>query len=56
MYRHLIVTGEHRGHLWLITGEDATPFGAEFGHTTGETGFAGWVKPRAADKEWFDAA
>lgn len=55
MYWHLVVTGPHRGHIWLITGEGATPFGAEFGFTTAESGFAGWVGHWAAGKDWFDA-
>jgi hypothetical protein len=52
---HLIVTGAHHGHIWQITGEGALPFGAEFGHTTAESGFTGWVKHWAAGREWFDA-
>jgi hypothetical protein len=56
MYWHLIVTGEHRGHIWLIDEAGAAPFGAAFGFTTGEPGFAGWVRHWAADKEWWDAA
>jgi hypothetical protein len=55
MYWHLVVTGPHRGHVWLISGEGAIPFGAEFGSTTGEPGFAGWVKHWTANKPWFDA-
>ncbi|MFF3455414.1 SMI1/KNR4 family protein [Streptomyces sp. NPDC002730] len=55
MYWHLIVTGEHRGHIYLITGEGAGPFGAPFGFTTAEPGFAGWVKHWASGKSWFDA-
>ncbi|MGA5823365.1 SMI1/KNR4 family protein [Kitasatospora sp. NPDC094028] len=55
MYWHLIVTGPHRGHIWNISGEGATPFGAEFGFTTAEPGFAGWVEHWAANKPWFDA-
>ncbi|MFE2870138.1 MULTISPECIES: SMI1/KNR4 family protein [unclassified Embleya] len=54
MYWHLVVTGPHRGHLWNICGEGATPFGAEFGFTSGAPGFAGWVAHWAAGKEWFD--
>jgi hypothetical protein len=54
MYWHLVVTGEHRGQVWLITGEGATPFGASFGFTTAEPGFAGWVRHWADGKEWFD--
>jgi hypothetical protein len=56
MYWHLIVTGPHRGHIWNISGEGAAPFGAEFGHTTAESGFAGWVAHWAAAKNWCDAA
>ncbi|MEV0368811.1 SMI1/KNR4 family protein [Streptomyces sp. NPDC050636] len=56
MYWHLIVTGEHRGHIWQITGEGAVPFGAPFGLTTAEPGFAGWVRHWAAEKEWYDVA
>lgn len=52
---HLIVTGPHRGHIWTISGEGAAPFGAEFGHTTAESGFMGWVRHWAAGKPWFDA-
>ncbi|MGW1883216.1 SMI1/KNR4 family protein [Streptomyces sp. NPDC001970] len=55
MYWHLIVTGPHRGHIWNICGEGAAPFGAEFGSTTGDPGFAGWVSHWAANKPWFDA-
>jgi hypothetical protein len=52
---HLIVTGEHRGHVWFICGEGASPFGAEFGDTTGQSGFAGWVRHWAEGKPWCDA-
>lgn len=55
MHWHLVVTGPQRGHIWLVTGEGATPFGAEFGHTTADSGFAGWVRHWAAGKVWFDA-
>ena len=55
MYWHLIVSGPHRGQIWMISGEGAAPFGAEFGCTTGESGFAGWVSHWAAGKPWFDA-
>ncbi|MER5475826.1 SMI1/KNR4 family protein [Streptomyces sp. NPDC002734] len=55
MYWHLVVTGPHRGHIWNVTDVGALPFGAEFGHTTAESGFAGWVAHWAAGKEWFDA-
>ncbi|MCL8012381.1 SMI1/KNR4 family protein [Streptomyces sp. AS02] len=52
---HLIVSGPHRGHVWHITDVGAMPFGSEFGFTTSEPGFAGWVQHWAAGKEWFDA-
>lgn len=55
MYWHLIVSGPQRGHIWLITGEGAAPFGARSGHTGAEPGFAGWVRHWAAGKEWFGA-
>ncbi|WP_328466424.1 SMI1/KNR4 family protein [Streptomyces sp. NBC_00448] len=54
MYWHLVVSGPQRGHVWLITGEGAVPFGAEFGHTGGDAGFAGWVRHWATDRPWFD--
>ncbi|MFF3560927.1 SMI1/KNR4 family protein [Streptomyces sp. NPDC002574] len=53
---HLVVTGPHRGHVWLVTDVGAGPFGAEFGSTTGESGFAGWVRHWAANKPWHDIA
>jgi hypothetical protein len=53
---HLVVTGEHRGHVWLVCGEGASPFGAEFGDTTGRSGFAGWVQHWAEGKPWCDTA
>ncbi|WP_180356844.1 SMI1/KNR4 family protein [Kitasatospora sp. GP30] len=56
MYWHLVVSGPHRGHVWFITGEGALPFGAEFGFTSAEPGFAGWVKHWAADQDWFDVS
>jgi hypothetical protein len=52
---HLVVTGPHRGHIWQVTDVGACPFGAEFGSTTAEPGFAGWVRHWAEGKEWFDA-
>ncbi|MFI9787441.1 SMI1/KNR4 family protein [Kitasatospora sp. NPDC051984] len=39
-YWHLIVTGQHRGHVWFVDGGGATPFGAPFGGTTATPGFA----------------
>lgn len=55
MYWHLVVTGSHRGHVWLITGEGALPFGSGFTGTTAGPGFAGWVRHWADGKDWFDA-
>jgi hypothetical protein len=56
MYWHLVVTGPHRGHIWNVTGEGATPFGAEFGYTTATSGFAGWVRHWAAGRDWYDGS
>lgn len=53
---HLIVTGPHRGHIWMISDVGAAPFGAQFGFTTAEPGFAGWVRHWAENKPWYDAA
>ncbi|MFJ7948918.1 SMI1/KNR4 family protein [Streptomyces sp. NPDC096354] len=52
---HLVVAGPHRGHIWLITDVGAAPFGEQFGYTTAEPGFAGWVQHWAANKPWYDA-
>ena len=54
MFWHLIVTGEHRGHVWLIVEEGAVPFGAPFDFTTGDVGFAGWLLHWASGKGWDD--
>lgn len=56
MYWHLIVTGEHRGHIWGVADVGAEPFGATFGFTTAEAGFAGWALHWASEKEWFDVS
>ncbi|MFD9327084.1 SMI1/KNR4 family protein [Streptomyces sp. NPDC060065] len=53
---HLIVTGPHRGHVWMISDVDAVPFGSQFGFTSAEPGFAGWVQHWAENKPWYDAA
>lgn len=53
---HLIVTGPHRGHVWMISDVGAVPFGVQFGSTTAEAGFAGWVRHWAENKPWYDAA
>ncbi|MFE5889574.1 SMI1/KNR4 family protein [Streptomyces sp. NPDC056462] len=52
---HLIVSGAHRGHVWQVTDVGAVPFGAQFGFTTAEPGFAGWVRHWASGKPWYDA-
>jgi hypothetical protein len=52
---HLVVTGPHRGHLWLVTGEGALPFGARFGGTAAEPGFVGWVRHWSEGNAWFEA-
>ncbi|MER5751938.1 SMI1/KNR4 family protein [Streptomyces sp. NPDC002088] len=52
---HLVVTGPHRGHLWLVTGEGALPFGAEFGGTAAQSGFAGWVRHWSDGNDWFES-
>jgi hypothetical protein len=55
MYWVLVVTGEHRGHVWNIADGGAQPFGREFGYTTGDSGFLGWVRHWYSDAEWWDA-
>lgn len=54
LYWHLIVTGKHRGHIWSIADVGAFPFGAEFGYTTGDAGFAGWVAHWDQGLDWYD--
>lgn len=53
---HLIVTGAHRGHVWMIGDVGAVPFGAEFGSTSAQSGFAGWVRHWAEKRPWYDTA
>lgn len=53
---HLVVTGPHRGHVWMISDVGAVPFGEPFGYTTAEPGFAGWVRHWVANRPWYDAA
>ncbi|MFJ6986049.1 MULTISPECIES: SMI1/KNR4 family protein [unclassified Streptomyces] len=53
---HLVVTGPHRGQIWMITDVGAVPFGAPYGHTTAEPGFTGWVRHWADKKSWYDVA
>lgn len=53
---HLVVSGPHRGHVWLITDVGAVPFGAHFGYITAASGFSGWVRHWAANNPWYDAA
>jgi hypothetical protein len=40
----------------MISDVGAVPFGAQFGFTTAEPGFAGWVRHWAENKPWYDAA
>jgi hypothetical protein len=54
MYWHLIVTGEQRGNIWLTCDGGAAPFGAVFGHTTAQPGFAGWTRHWMDGKDWWD--
>lgn len=55
MYWYLIVSGEMRGHIWLIMMDgEAMPFGRLFGHSEGGVGFYGWVVHWAEGKDWFD--
>jgi hypothetical protein len=54
-YWALVVSGAQRGHVWWFTDGGAQPFGREFGYTTGEPGFAGWLLHWCAHKEWWDA-
>lgn len=59
---YLVVSGTHRGHVWQLAEEGATPFGREFGSTSGASGFLGWVEhwkgPRNTDgfAGWWDVA
>lgn len=53
MYWYLIVTGELRGHVWLLMEESALPFGEPFGYSTGGIGFYGWVVQWVEGKDWF---
>ncbi|MFJ5265534.1 SMI1/KNR4 family protein [Streptomyces sp. NPDC088387] len=53
---HLIVTVPRRGYVWLISDVGAVPFGEQFGFTTAEPGFAGWIRHWVANKPWYDAA
>jgi hypothetical protein len=52
---HLIVTGPQRGHIWLITGECAAPFGVDTGDLAlpGRPGFLGWVRRWRSGEPWF---
>ncbi|MEV4973004.1 SMI1/KNR4 family protein [Streptomyces scopuliridis] len=55
MYWHLVVSGAHRGRIWNISDVGAAPFGAVFGRTSAEEGFAGWVAHWATTRRpWFD--
>ncbi|MFG3253682.1 SMI1/KNR4 family protein [Streptomyces sp. NPDC048172] len=50
---HLIVTGPARGHIWLLDGESAVPFGTDRGQMPGTPGFAGWTSHWSASRPWF---
>jgi hypothetical protein len=52
----LIVTGQHRAHIWSIADVGAQPFGREFGYTTGASGFLGWVAHWHSGAWWWDAS
>jgi hypothetical protein len=41
--------------IWLITGEGASAYGAEFGWSTAGPGFTGWVGQWVEGRDWFDA-
>jgi S13-like protein len=56
MYWVLVVTGEHRGQIWDINGEGASPFGHPFGGTSAAPGFTGWVSHWADGQDWYDAS
>ncbi|OAX80620.1 hypothetical protein ACJ72_05041 [Emergomyces africanus] len=43
MHWYLIISGEHRGQVWLLTGEGAAPFAGPAGFTKAQQGFAGWA-------------
>ncbi|EER40193.1 conserved hypothetical protein [Histoplasma capsulatum H143] len=48
---YLIVTGQQRGQIWLLTGEGAVPFGELFESMKVQPGFAGWALHWAAGKD-----
>jgi len=54
MYWVLVVTGELRGHIWMVCDAGAAPFGREFGGTTAASGFRGWVEHWHAGEDWWD--
>ncbi|MGW3595224.1 SMI1/KNR4 family protein [Streptomyces sp. NPDC005167] len=58
MYWHLIVTGPQRGHVWLIAGEGALPFGTQSPNApmSGVPGFTGWATHWAQGRDWFSGA
>ncbi len=56
MHWVLVVTGSQRGHVWLLSDVGAQPFGREFGHTTGDSGFLGWIEHWHSGAEWWNAA
>ncbi|MFI9772234.1 SMI1/KNR4 family protein [Streptomyces sp. NPDC052415] len=58
MYWHLVVTGQQRGHIWLIDENGAIPVGISPGISPmpGTPGFTGWVTKWAQNRSWFAGA
>ncbi|EDN04371.1 hypothetical protein I7I51_02546 [Histoplasma capsulatum] len=48
---YLIITGQQRGQIWLLTGEGAVPFGELFESMKVQPGFAGWALHWAAGRD-----
>ena len=56
MYWALVISGEHRGHIWDVADVGAQPYGQPFGYTSAEPGFGGWVARWATGADWYNAA
>ncbi|MGW2211080.1 SMI1/KNR4 family protein [Streptomyces sp. NPDC001781] len=54
MYWALVVTGQQRGHVWMIDENGAIPFGTSL--MPGTPGFTGWVTHWAEGRSWFGDA